>query len=49
MGTGYGIFMCMDPGLCDPFLEKDHLGTAVEMEEYGTSFLESSEASAGRL
>lgn len=48
-GAGYGIFTCMDPGLCNPFLQKDHLGTTLEMEEYGTSFSESSEASAGYL
>lgn len=47
-GTGCSIFTCMDPGLCDPFLQKDRLGATLE-EENGTSFLESSEVSAGHL
>lgn len=36
----------MDPRLA---LEKDPLGTALEMEEHGISFFESSEAPAGHL
>lgn len=45
-GAGCGGVTPTDPGLA---LEKDHLGTALEMEEHGISFLESSEAPAGRL